>query len=307
MSESNSRTAQPLLAKLLREYLRTELRGSYRVTKFLAHQIKSLHAIPVTVGRSNVYVDLRMGGSDQLLRQSPFDRAPIEREEQELMKQLVRPGDVVFDVGANIGLHTLLLSELVGNEGMVCVFEPNPGLLPTLQLTISQLTNCKLFPIALSDEHSDDVPFFIPDDHTMGSLANWTEGRLATSAVETVCIKRRLDDLLQSEALRDPDFIKCDVEGAELSVFRGAFQTLNKPNAPIILFEVNAHTAKGFGLPTDAAFQYLRSLQQPNYSLFKTENAGLRKISSVEDPHSNILAVPEAKLKDFKDVKPLSW
>jgi FkbM family methyltransferase len=59
-----------------------------------------------------------------------------------------------------------------------------------------------------------------------------------------MCEERRLDDLTTANCIPRPDFIKCDVEGAELKVFQGASKTLDCVDAPIILFEANVHTAR---------------------------------------------------------------
>ena len=72
-----------LLAKLLRAYLRTNLRGRTRLTFLLANKLASLQAVPVIVGdRSPVYVDLRFGMSHEWLKGSPWATSPVELDEQ---------------------------------------------------------------------------------------------------------------------------------------------------------------------------------------------------------------------------------
>ena len=74
------------------------------------------------------------------------------------MRRFVRAGDVVFDIGANLGLHTVLLA---GLRGRAFAFEPNPELLPTLEMTVQELGNTTLCACALSDEDSD-CTLFVP-------------------------------------------------------------------------------------------------------------------------------------------------
>lgn len=286
----------PFAAKLARTYLRSGLRGKNRLTFYFARKLSALQAVPIRVAGATLYVDLRFGGSHDLLQGSPWAVAPAETEEQALMRRVVRRGDVAFDIGANIGLHTLLLSQLVGAEGRVIAFEPNPELQTTLGLTIKSLPNARLLPVALSDQ-SGVSTLFIPDDHSMSSLADWTKGRLPGEAHQATCDRQRLDDLVDAGLVPHPDFIKCDVEGAELMVFRGGRKTLDRSDAPVILFEMNVHTARGFNLDVTAAMDFLASLELPQYRFFQQQGADhLVETHSAESVHSNVLAVPAAKV-----------
>jgi FkbM family methyltransferase len=176
------------------------------------------------------------------------------------MRKVVRPDDVVFDIGANIGVHSVALSKMAGPRGRLCVFEPNPELLPQLRLTVEGLGNAKLYPFALSDK-SDVSTLFIPENAEMGSLANWTAERDGAGEIHTInCEVRRIDDLISNGDIPLPDFIKCDIEGAELMAFKGANAALDRIDAPIILFEANIHNTRGFGFGIEDAKNYLDSL-----------------------------------------------
>lgn len=234
MAKSPQRAILSPLAKVLRAYQRTDLRGKTRLTFLLARKLKSLQAVPVIIAdRAPLYVDLRRGSAHDLLKGSPWKRAPYEAHEQDVMSRVVMPGDVAFDIGANIGLHTVLLSQLVGGHGKVCAFEPNAEMLPTLRRTVEGLGNATLFAYALADKTAES-DLFVPEDASMASLADWTDGRLPDKARKLTCEQRRLDDLIVSGVVPQPDFIKCDVEGAELMVFRGAREALNRVDAPIV-------------------------------------------------------------------------
>src|SRR5207244_9981399 len=95
-----------LLTDLIRVYVRSKTRGSTRCTFALAQRIPALQAVPITInGDQRLYVDLRDGLSHPLLAGSPWESVPWEVDEQAVMRRLVRPGDVIFDIGAHIGLH----------------------------------------------------------------------------------------------------------------------------------------------------------------------------------------------------------
>jgi hypothetical protein len=169
---------QGLLARALRLYLRSGARGSTRATFMLARRLKSLQAVAVTIDSHRLYVDLRDGLSHGLLAGSPWATVPWEVDEQNVMRQLIRTGDRVFDIGAHIGLHTVLFSELVGPTGEVHAFEPNAAKASTLAVTISSLRNARLHPVALG-ERAGRATLFVPEDQSMASLADWTGGRVA--------------------------------------------------------------------------------------------------------------------------------
>ena len=196
-----------------------------------------------------------------------------------------------------IGLHTVLLSKLAGKKGKLCVFEPNTELLPQLTVTLEGLGNAVLFPFALSNK-SEVATLYVPENAEMGSLADWTAGRDDVGTTHTIdCEVRRLDDLVDAGIVPRPDYIKCDAEGAELLIFQGGEKTLNRAEAPIILFEANVHNARGFGLALDDAKNYLANVELPQYRFFEIqESESLIPIITPHPIHSNILAVPLSKL-----------
>jgi FkbM family methyltransferase len=286
-----------VLRRLLRAYLRSGLRGQTRLTSLLARRFKALQAVPVSIADCPpLYVDLRDGLGHHLLRGDPWNLAPWESEEQDVMRRVVRPGDTVFDVGANMGLHSVLLARLVGPNGRLDAFEPNAEMHQALGRTFSGLANASLHPVALSNESTDSARLFHPGDHLKVSLADWTaafgvESRRLTCAVQTI------DNLLEQRQLSPPDFIKCDVEGAELRVFQGAQKVLDRRRAPIILFEANVHTAAGFGLGVSSVKEFLQELRPPQYRFFQVApDPVLPPVEEITSPHSNILAVPETRL-----------
>jgi FkbM family methyltransferase len=150
-----------------------------------------------------------------------------EREVQRLFQQSLRPGDVCFDVGANVGFYTLLASRLVGERGTVVAFEPLPRNLGYLRrhLEANRIRNVRLLPVAVSDR-GGTAHFAEGNGPAMGSLAE--SGGLE---VQTVT----LDQLVASGELPAPSFVKIDVEGAEDAVLTGAAGLLRAHHPTILL------------------------------------------------------------------------
>ncbi len=261
----------------------------------LAGAMPPLRHVAVQIRGYDVYVDLRHTSSQGLLAGSPWDAAPIESGEQLVMARFVDRGNRVFDIGANIGLHTVLFATLVGPQGLVFAFEPNPMLLPCLSRTIAAMPNARLLPFALSSTIGS-ADFYVPRDHTLGSLADWTRGRIRKRANSFVCDQQTIDDLVARQVIPVPDFIKCDVEGAELKVFVGARQTLDHEDAPIVLFESNIYTSAGFGIDKNAARDFLGSLARARYRFFCANPIGQLADCPLETEHINFFAVPRSKL-----------
>lgn len=281
-----------LLTKFLGAYNASGMRGSYRLTEFLARRLKSLQDVAIETENGIVYADLRISSSRGILA-SPKSRTG----EDTAMKRFVRSGDAVFDIGAHFGFYTLLLSELAGDGGWVFAFEPNAELLPSLHRTLEPLPNVSLHEIALSDREGD-VELFVPEDASMASLANWTEG--IGGRVHTVtCSLKRLDDLVESGALPPPQFIKCDVEGAELSVFRGGAKTLDRKDAPVIMFEANAQAARSFGVEIGDYFTLLESFHNAGYTFFEVKPDGISPLVDRAIDYANLAAVPSSRLDSF--------
>ena len=273
-----------MLLAIPRFLLKHNIRGQTRLTFFLAEHFKALQSVPVHfLDRPPVYVDLRGGRAHEWLKGSPWTSSPDEPAEQESVKGLIKPGDVVLDIGANLGLYTTLFSRLVGPSGQVHSFEPNTQLLPLLKDTVRSLNNVTLYPFGLSDCAGESV-LYVPNDHTFGSLANYTKDldhkeQIGLSDAEEINCKLTTLDALSPSVIPYPNLIKCDVEGAELLVFKGARNMLNRRDAPVILFEALEQCNVAFGYSRLGVVDFLRSLSEPGYQFSDLDQ-------------KNILAIP---------------
>jgi FkbM family methyltransferase len=137
-----------------------------------------------------------------------------ELRKQRAFARQVRPGTVVYDIGANVGFYTLLAAKLCGPAGKVHAFEPAPANLACLRrhLQVNRVANVQVHECALADRSGYDQ-FEINDGCYTGKLG--IRGALEVR-VES------LDHLLASSALDPAGVVKIDVEGAEHQVLLGA-------------------------------------------------------------------------------------
>ena len=140
----------------------------------------------------------------------------------------IKLGQVVYDLGANVGYYTLLASILVGTKGRVISFEPNPRNLAYLQkhLELNKVTNCTIWEAAVGS--AEGTSYFEGPSRFEGHLIDASEGALAVKVVT-------LDCLVTAAKLPPPDVIKCDIEGGEYDALLGAANTLDKYGPTIFL------------------------------------------------------------------------
>jgi FkbM family methyltransferase len=154
-----------------------------------------------------------------------------ERETQAVFARLVRKGDVVYDIGANVGFFTLLAAKLAGRGGTVYAFEPLPHNLACLRKHIAvNHAAVDVLPVALSSS-SGVARFATATSAAMGRLADGGDLEVRTETV---------DELVSSGRISPPRFMKMDVEGAEHSVLTGAAATLVR-HRPVILLSTHGY------------------------------------------------------------------
>src|SRR5690349_21100394 len=165
--------------------------------------------------------------------------------------RLLRPGDIVFDVGANLGYYTVLFSHLVGRHGAVHAFEPVPATFQRLEAAVGSLGrfgNVHLRRAAVTDRPGPVTLYMPGDDHGQASLTHHSAGSWTSGAAVTTHDAEglTLDDYVRERQLPALSFLKCDVEGAELPALRGAAGTLARFR-PILHLEVAAAWQADFG------------------------------------------------------------
>lgn len=181
----------------------------------------------------------------------PWERAEAyEAEYAQAVLDRVRPGDRVLDIGAHLGLFTLLFADRVGPAGRVVACEPNPRSRALLEATLrlNDLPQADVVPVAVTDAVGA-VTFSLAADES--ALASGDGAPGPGDDAERIEVAATTVDALAEERDLRPDVLKVDVEGFEPRVLDGAERTL--PGVRMICMEVHPRKmAQGTGVGVDA-------------------------------------------------------
>lgn len=167
-----------------------------------------------------------------------------------IYRAALKPGDVVVDIGANVGTHALLAAHLVGPTGRVHAVEASPWIHARLRqnLATNGVTNVQTYNLAATDVPGT-VSVYLHDDRNLGGTTIVaTEAERLGAAQEAVVEGRPLSQIVPLEELRAARLIKMDVEGAEWLVVQGMRDVLPLLRADAeILCEVNPAALRQLG------------------------------------------------------------
>lgn len=156
-----------------------------------------------------------------------FLTGKYEPEKTATLAAEVRPGDVVFDIGAHVGYFTVLMSQAVGTAGRVYAFEPRPLNLRFLRrhIAVNGCSNVEILGVSVGDR---------PGPARLETRIGTGTGHIsATGNVEVDMVS--VDTLVDSGRLPAPTFMKIDVEGGEMNVLQGALRVLERHRPRMVL------------------------------------------------------------------------
>lgn len=154
-----------------------------------------------------------------------------------LFDSLVKPGMVVYDIGANVGVFSLLFSLRTGSSGRVYAFEPEENNFECLVQSreVNKMSNLDIRKVCVSDR-TGTILFDHRGGAFSGRIADDASGPGKHSLSEKPSIS--VDEFVFGEKNRPPDLIKIDVEGGEDKVIKGARRTL-ETYRPVVICEVH--------------------------------------------------------------------
>lgn len=201
------------------------------------------------------------------------------------LQKLVKPGDAVFDIGANIGAHTLTLAQCVGPSGRVYAFEPadfafeklrrNLALNPDLQ---ARTLPAQLLLAATPTERPQQEIYASWPLERVDSVHPKLRGRLVSARLAAV---NTLDAFVTRQAIRRLDLIKIDVDGHELPVLQGAVDTLRRFR-PVLVMEMSPYIHAEF---QHNFAEFVDLLKNVGYSLRNADNGETVPLDAAQLEH----------------------
>jgi len=277
-----------------------------RVMRFLASSRRNKYLTLANRARRvfpGMAIPLRLPfGAWWLAEQSALDQellyGEFEKRETEVVEKLLRPGMTFVDVGAHHGLYTLLAAKRVGRHGRVVAIEPSPRECARLEkhLRLNRCSHVEVIACAAGKDPGN-ADFYLVD-----GFNDWCNSLRPPATAEPIRMVRvpvrHLDEILAESGISKVDFIKLDVEGAELSVLHGALKLLNRELRPAMLVEVQDVRTRRWGY---AAREILQFLERLDYRWFAISSRGaLLPISCDEETYdANLVALPAERAAEF--------
>jgi FkbM family methyltransferase len=194
-----------------------------------------------------------------------------ERHDISFLLGALEPGMIVFDVGANAGLFAISAAKKIGGKG-VYAFEPRSSTceLLKLNLRLNGHADVNVARVPLGESAGEGVLQVNArgkDGLNTLSQATHPDGKVVSR--EEVCVTT-VDSFVKERSVPRVDFMKVDINGAELMLFRGARVLLERADAPLILYEGLGSRTRGFGYHPVEIIWFLESC---GYSLFVLNGA----------------------------------
>ena len=248
-----------------------------------AEHLKGTDISRIEISDGDVVMTSKSSGARVAVNRADKRTAPLETlnfgtyedQDSRMMLRLVPPKAAVYDIGANIGWYSLALAKLV--EGArVRAFEPIPDTHARLcrNIQLNQPIAVEAHNLGFSDHEGEATFYYDEAISVRASAARLVEG---DNSRKITCRIMRLDDFASRD--ESVDFIKCDVEGGELFVFRGAIQTLTRCK-PAIFCEMLRKWAAKFNYHPNDIISLLSSI---GYRCFTASGSLLRRVASIEE------------------------
>jgi FkbM family methyltransferase len=205
----------------------------------------------------------------------------VSREEREFLLTYPIGEGAIIDVGANLGIVSLMLAKRFP-ERTIHAFEPAPSTLHALQTNIAfnAVGNIRALPCAVADRNGE-IAF---DAHPLGRATNSIAAGAGPCVVNVQGVT--LDAYAAENAIAEIAFLKVDVEGFEATVFQGAPSLLGEHRAAVVYYEVCPGNAKNSGIAPELP---TRILQQYGYRTYKIDDSGRLQPVDISEVERTVL------------------
>lgn len=263
-------------------------RGKYRIIKFLYnYQSSSIQGIDICVPYLPEYNFRFLVNTKDIIGWKIFFFGEYEESTNQLLRKFVRPGDHILEAGANNGSETLLLSRLAG-EGKVYAFEPIPHVFNRLKFNVEINglgKNIVLSQIALGEENKTVYFNIFPLNYANQGMSSKYGNNQMTTKIEVEQVT--LDSWVERNNIPKIDFLKMDIQGAEIDLIKGGKNSLQKFK-PVVFTE-----AAESWLDIKVLYRLLKELNYKVYFIGEKKYNLMESESNIRS--GNWLAVPEGR------------
>ncbi len=191
-----------------------------------------------------------------------------DKFEIKLLKEHIKQGDTVLDIGANIGFYAVILSEIVGDMGKVCCFEPDETNFKRLKNNCQKKNNIHLFNKAVG-ERSGKINIYLSSELNVDHRTYEPEKYDSLKEIDSVSI----DDFLPDEKI---DFVKIDIQGFEPFAVKGMINTVTKNSKIKMITEFWPYGLKRSG---SSALDYFSLLKSMGFIIYLMESDKLNELN----------------------------
>lgn len=189
-------------------------------------------------------ISLKLSPSDMIGNELIFLPQYFDFRERDLLTRIVKEGDLVVEIGANIGQYTVLLSKMVGGKGHILAIEAETHnfIALTKNLSLNGALNVSLENVGVSDRR-ETLPLLLNSTGNNGGHSFFEQSDTSNPPLQMVTCLPLAEVLSQ---FRCPDFMKLDIEGFEFRVLKGFFDATNRSRWPkTLMIEDIDHRREG--------------------------------------------------------------
>jgi len=208
----------------------------------------------------------------------------LKEEGLDLMLSFIQPGDLVLDIGTNVGYFALRCA-MKAKRGFVYGFEPSEISFNKCQanLGLNNLSNLVVEQLALGE--MEGTAYLHTETENNRGMNRISTDRISEDEQIKV---RSMDQFVKENNISKVNFIKLDVEGYEMQVLKGGEQTISAFR-PKLFLEVDDTLLGRFGVSSTSIFHWL---QEREYNIYDIRGNRLHDVTGIFDRHVDVIAIP---------------
>ncbi|MCF6279959.1 MAG: FkbM family methyltransferase [Flavobacteriaceae bacterium] len=234
--------------------------------------------------KKNIILELHI---DDWIPKNIYFTGTYEEAELQYIQSSLKKEDVFVDVGANIGVHSLFASKIVGNKGQVISFEPFNKNHQSFKknIKINDISNIIAENLAVSESDTFIDIYYNKDELNLGMVSAFITNYSDSQKAETIS----LDSYFEKNHINKVDFIKIDIEGGEYNALLGMKKTLVK-YSPKLLIEILDESNPSLQNNKEHIIFFLKKI---GYNLYFIDDDGELSVSIKNDNRMNFAFIKD--------------